>query len=82
MRIDKTDTRPDSLQRKPQHQIFRTIRPIQRNHLVPFNPQTFHQPIAHALQLRKELPIRPRPAIVVEEGPVRVLPRVVFEAVV
>ena len=82
MRIDKANTSPYPLQRKPQHQIFRAIWPVQRNHLIPLYAQPIDQPIAHPLQIRKELPIRPRPAIVVEEGAVGSILCVLFEAVV
>lgn len=82
MRIDKAHTRSDPLQRKPQHQILRAVRPVQCNHLIPLYAQIFHQPVPHPLQLREELPVRPRPSIVIEKRSIGLVAGVVFEAVV
>lgn len=57
--VDEANARPDPLQREPQQQVLRAIRPIKRHHLIPLDTEIVHQPVADTLQVGEELPVSP-----------------------
>lgn len=55
------------IQRKPNHQVFRTVWPIHGNHFsLPYS-KIVHQPIAHSLEVVVELLVGPYAAFELEE---------------
>lgn len=81
--IHETRNSPNRIQRKPQHQILRTIPPINRHHLPHLNPKLINQPIPNFRDAIEELAIRPRLAFEDEERVVGLfLKRVVLQDVV
>jgi hypothetical protein len=61
--INERRTRPNSIKRKPNNQIFRTIQPIKRNKLALAQIRLGQQPIRDLVHVRKKLAIRPFPPI-------------------
>ena len=65
--IDERNTRPDRLQRKPKHEILRTIRTINGDRLATLHPEIVNQPIPSPLDIVVELPVCPRPTLELQE---------------
>lgn len=82
MTIDKRSPCSNPLECKPHKKILRTVRTVQSDHFIPLDSKIVHQPIANALQIRKELFVRPCPIFVIEKGTVGLVDGMAFQAVV
>jgi hypothetical protein len=63
MAIDESGTCPNHIQPKPQKQILRTIRAIDRNKLILPHTKLLHQPIPNPADLIVELGVCPLSAV-------------------
>jgi hypothetical protein len=58
--VDKRNAGPDSVQRKPKHQVFGAVGSVNCNQLSFSDTQVIHEPVADSLQVVEELLVRPR----------------------
>jgi hypothetical protein len=66
--VDKAHDRANRVERKPKHEIFRTITPIDRHNFSNLDTQVIHEPIANPDDRVEELSIRPCLALKDQEG--------------
>ena len=69
--VNEAYTRANRVERKPKHQIFRTIASIDRHNFSNLHTQVTHEPITNPNDRVEELSIRPRLALKDQERMVR-----------